>query len=419
MQLSDLNLSAMEERSAPGRWGAGNVHQDRRLYYKDDLWFKVWAPEYIQSQAYRSGVTYIELGPKNNELVGFRVGYFDKSNSSALVDFIYDETGVLRGYICRAGKILPALPREFLRAAARKATETGWVMADLVAENVIEVAGQLSFIDYDARFCELRELDIEYERANGCFAGFRDPYYAGLLEGFVEANWRPSTAAETPDTGAIQFGDLRRLSPISSIWGVDRGRPIDRFYIDRFIRAHGNDIKGRVLEVGDSGYVQAFGKGGITAIDFLHRHEGAGASIVGDLTDLPGVEDDFFDCIVLTQALQFVFDVRAAIATCYRILRPGGVLLATVPGISHISHHPTDTWKEHELWCWSFSIGSIEKLFEPTFGKDRYEVVGHGNVLSAISFLEGLAVSELQPFELEHRDPDYDLVITVRAVKPL
>jgi hypothetical protein len=41
----------------------------------------------------------------------------------------------------------------------------------------------------------------------------------------------------------------------------------------------------------------------------------------------------------------------------------------------------------------------------------------HGNVLAAISFLHGLAAEELRPEELDHRDTDYELLITVRARK--
>ena len=48
-----------------------------------------------------------------------------------------------------------------------------------------------------------------------------------------------------PRVGRIDFGDFRRLKPISSTWGFDRGTPIDRFYIDRFMQAHAHDVRGR------------------------------------------------------------------------------------------------------------------------------------------------------------------------------
>ena len=67
--------------------------------------------------------------------------------------------------------------------------------------------------------------------------------------------------------------------------------------------------------------------------DILMATEGnPQATIVGDLTDAPQIPSDAFDCAIVTQTLQFVYDVRAALATLHRILAPGGVLLATVPG---------------------------------------------------------------------------------------
>ena len=46
------------------------------------------------------------------------------------------------------------------------------------------------------------------------------------------------------------------------------------------------------------------------------------ATIVGDLTDAPHIPSDAFDCAIVTQTLQFVYDVRAALATLHRVLRP-------------------------------------------------------------------------------------------------
>ncbi len=59
----------------------------------------------------------------------------------------------------------------------------------------------------------------------------------------------------------------------------------------------------------------------------------------------------------------------------------------------------------------------MRRLFEEDFPAGSVEIAAHGNVLAAISFLHGLAVEELRPEELEYRDPYYQLLITVRAVK--
>jgi peptidoglycan/xylan/chitin deacetylase (PgdA/CDA1 family) len=139
----------------------------------------------------------------------------------------------------------------------------------------------------------------------------------------------------------------------------------------------------------------------------------AEATIVADLTSADQIPSNVFDCIILTQTLQFIYDVRAAITTLYLILKPGGVVLATFPGISH-----TNEVDWSGPWYWNFTAVSARRLFEEAFSAESVQVEAFGNVLAAISFLHGLAVDELTLNELDHRDPVYDVTITVRAVKP-
>jgi hypothetical protein len=73
-----------------------------------------------------------------------------------------------------------------------------------------------------------------------------------------------------------------------------------------------------------------------------------------------------------------------------------------------------DRWGHY----WSFTSRSVRQLFEEVFPPTSVAVEAHGNVLAATAFLQGLASEELQTSELEHRDPDYEVLITVRAVKP-
>ena len=137
-----------------------------------------------------------------------------------------------------------------------------------------------------------------------------------------------------PRPGSVAWGDLRRLEPISRDFGTDRGLPVDRYYIERFLSQNAGDVKGRVLEIGDRTYTVKYGEDRVTRSDVLHVKPGNPvATIVGDLTDAPHIPDDEFDAIILTQTLQFIYDARAAIGTLHRILKPGGVLLATVCGI--------------------------------------------------------------------------------------
>jgi len=214
--------------------------------------------------------------------------------------------------------------------------------------------------------------------------------------------------------GRVRFGSLRRVTPISREFGYDRGQPIDRYYIENFLAFHAEDVRGRVLEIGDASYTLQFGGSRVTTSDVLHVTEGnPQATIVADLTNADHIKSDTFDCVILTQTLHLTYDVPSTIQTLFRILKPGGVLLATFPGISHIAR---DEWGDS--WFWAFTTQSAQRLFGEVFPAENVEVEAHGNVLTAIAFLHGLAVQELLQKELDYRDTYYELLVTLRAVKP-
>ena len=218
-----------------------------------------------------------------------------------------------------------------------------------------------------------------------------------------------------PPVGMVEFGSLRRITPISQSFGLDRGLCIDRYYIEHFLGQHAGDVQGQVLEVGDDIYTTRFGREQVTGSDVLHvTEDNARATIVADLTQADQIPSDVYDCIVLTQTLQFIYDVRKAVQTLYRILKPNGVLLVTCSGINRISRYDMDRWGEY----WRFTTLSASRLFEEFFPPSDVTVQGYGNVLAAVAFLHGLAVSELSQQELDYCDSDYEILIGVRVVKP-
>jgi glycosyltransferase involved in cell wall biosynthesis/SAM-dependent methyltransferase len=230
---------------------------------------------------------------------------------------------------------------------------------------------------------------------------------------------RPTAAAPvrarvrrgTPKVGRARWGDLRRLQPIGSDFGFERGTPVDRHYIEGFLARNAGDIKGHVLEVADAAYTHRFGGSEIESSDVIHlQRDNPEATIVGDLADAPHIPDDFFDCIVITETLQMVYDIRAAVETLFRVTRPGGVVLVTFPGMTNID--------ASDAWCWGFTPISARRLFGDAFGDGNVEVESYGNVLAATAFLHGMAAEELEEEELDHPDPNYPMSIHVRAVKP-
>jgi SAM-dependent methyltransferase len=198
---------------------------------------------------------------------------------------------------------------------------------------------------------------------------------------------------------------------LSDCWGFDRGTPIDRYYIEAFLELHRRDIHGRVLEVKDSGYTDRFGCG-VDRRDVLDINPAnPKATIVADLTAAYAIPSGQFDCFILTQTLQLVADPHASIAHAHRILRPGGVLLATVPTVSRVDrpHESTDSWR--------FTPAGCGRLFGDVFRHGQVTLYPYGNVLAAVAFLAGMAREELSKDELALYDEYYPVLVGVRAEK--
>jgi SAM-dependent methyltransferase len=229
------------------------------------------------------------------------------------------------------------------------------------------------------------------------------------LEAATPTLWR----SEPPAVGQVNFGDLARNEPISRVFGYDRGTPIDRPFIEIFLDQHRQDIRGRVLEVGDDSYTQQFGGERVIRSDVLHVREGApGATIIADLSYAPQIPDDSFDCLILTQVLELIFDLPATMATIHRILKPAGTALITVPGISNI-----ETGEGDDDWMWGFTPNSLRQLLLLHFPRERIQVSSRGNVFTTISFLHGLCVEDLRSFPGAEDDPCYPQTVLARAVK--
>lgn len=217
------------------------------------------------------------------------------------------------------------------------------------------------------------------------------------------------------DAISIRVGVLRRPTPLHREFGWSRGIPIDRHYIEGFLAAHQTDIRGDVLEAAIApNYTQQFGGDRVTRSHILYPVAGMpGATLVGDLATGEGIPSDAFGAIILTQVFQFIYDMPAAIVHSHRALRDGGVLLATFAGISQISRTDMDQWGEY----WRVTDASARRLFGDVFGAANVTVETHGNVLTACAFLHGMVITDLTRSELDYNDPDYQVIITVRATK--
>lgn len=191
--------------------------------------------------------------------------------------------------------------------------------------------------------------------------------------------------------------------PVSRRYGLDRGRPLDRVYIERFVARHAGDLRGRGVEIHEPTYLERFGA--CDRVDVLDADpDGPRATIRGDLAALPA---GAFDCFVCTQTISLVDDPATALGQAREALAPGGVLLVSVPGISQI--WPPDAFPD----LWRFTAEGLRRLAAPLF--DEVDVRAHGNVRVAAAFLYGLAEHELDAADLERDDPAYPMVVTLRA----
>ena len=212
---------------------------------------------------------------------------------------------------------------------------------------------------------------------------------------------------------SAQWYNLRSIRPVSEIFGLERGVPIDRYYIEKFLKENDRYIQGNVLEIAESTYSKKFGKN-IESFEVLHyNNENPNATIIGDLTKTDTLPDNKIDCFICTQTFQFIYNFKDAIYGSHHLLKENGILLATFAGISQISRYDMDRWGDY----WRFTTLSATKAFEEIFGEGHVKVDYYGNVLSAVAILEGIASEELSYEELDHRDHNYQVLITVVAKK--
>lgn len=189
-----------------------------------------------------------------------------------------------------------------------------------------------------------------------------------------------------------------------------RGLRLHRYYLEYFLQQFAADIRGHCLEFQEDTYTTRFGNSAVQLLDILHVDDSnPKATIVADVTKRNNIQSDLFDCIICTQVLHLIYDLKKAISELHRILKPNGVLLLTVPHISMNEPRFGEFWR--------FTPLSLSSLLESAFGKENVQVFAYGNSLTAAGCLRGLLSHEFTKAELNHQDPRYALEICARATK--
>jgi SAM-dependent methyltransferase len=159
-------------------------------------------------------------------------------------------------------------------------------------------------------------------------------------------------------------------------------------------------------------YTERFGGTRVTRADVLDIDpRNLRATIVADLGEPGSLPPNRFECIIFTQTLHLIPDMPVAMANVWQALRPGGVLLVTVPALGR---HDTAEGFHHDRWRVTqtgldWMLGALPSAC--------WETTTFGNALTCAAFLYGLAAEEMQPAELEYADPQYPLIVGARAVR--
>ena len=212
----------------------------------------------------------------------------------------------------------------------------------------------------------------------------------------------------------FDWGDLRRVLPVSADWGYERGIPVDRYYIERFLESHAADVQGAVLEIQESDYTRRFGGERVARSDVVDINaDNPRANHIGDLRRLEAIPSDSYDCFILTQTIHVIDDMAAVLREAVRILKPGGVLLVTLPCASRVCLEYGDDGD-----FWRVTEAGARRLFAAILPSTHFAIQTFGNVLTNVAFLEGLACHEVSAEEFEVYDPFHPLLVGVRGIKP-
>ena len=210
-----------------------------------------------------------------------------------------------------------------------------------------------------------------------------------------------------------RWGNLRRVRPFSDRFGFERGMAVDRFYLHRFLDQYRHLITGRVLEIQSDDYTRIYGSA-LTATDSVDivTTFNANPTYLTDLALADGViPSASYDCFLLPNTLCVLRDLEGCLRQALRVIKPGGVILAASAGLVPLTgdypdywHLSGDGWREVAARTWPGCEIRIEQ---------------HGNCLTAVAAMLGLALEELKPAEFEYDDPRFPVLVTLYCRRPV
>jgi hypothetical protein len=206
------------------------------------------------------------------------------------------------------------------------------------------------------------------------------------------------------------WGNLRRTEPLSDQFGFDRGTPIDRFYLHRFLEAERSAITGDVLEIQVPSHAHRFGHD-LKRVDTLDITPDFSPTYLCDLAEAGTVvPEESYDCFLLPNTLQHLLRLEEALTQALRIVRPGGVILASAANLVRLTSSTDDFWR--------LTAAAWRLVTSRVWNGCAIDVRAHGNCLAVVAATYGLAVEELSTKELAVDDDRFPVLTTIKCVKP-
>ncbi|MFE9450257.1 class I SAM-dependent methyltransferase [Streptomyces sp. NPDC006739] len=255
--------------------------------------------------------------------------------------------------------------------------------------------------DLTAQSCSTRQV----LRALGMQRNLsHDPETPNFRELFTELQERGFLV---PPIGGIDWGQLRRLIPICPAFGMSRGTPIDRYYLDQFIAEIRDSVQGDVVEIGglDSNK-DAYGFTRASEYRGLDIRAAPGVALVGDVADLGIIPAGSLDTILAFNVLEHTARPWQVVDNMWQWLRPGGTACCMVPSAQRLHSAPEDYWRPLPT--------ALREMFSAWSEQTVHQ---YGNPLSVIASLMGIAAEELDALELSTYHPDYPVATCIVARK--
>ncbi len=232
------------------------------------------------------------------------------------------------------------------------------------------------------------------------------------LKNLIGPVWTTRLRCLTRGYPIPRWGNLRRTRPFSETFGFERGTPVDRYYLHRFLERRAACIHGDVLEIQLPAYSRRYGHD-LKCVHGVDINAQVRPDYVCDLAHCGNViPDEAYDCFLLPNTLHHLKDLDACLRHAMRVIRPGGVILASAAGlVPLIPDTPEDDY-------WRLSRAGWSALLERLWPQCEIRVQSHGNCLAATAAILGLAAEELSPKELDVPDPRYPVLVTVFARRP-